>query len=105
MIKKMLFIIFPMLCSYMFAQQQVADSLHNKLATSKNTLEKLDTYISLANYYKQKSPVEGRKFLTLAKAIAIELKDTVHLFKIAEIEADIYYIIGDTEKEITVPYC
>jgi two-component sensor histidine kinase len=102
MIKKIVFIIFAMLCSYMFGQQQVADSLHNKLATSKSTSEKLDTYISLANYYKLKSHVEGRKFLTLAKAIAIQLKDTVHLFKIAEIEADIYYIIGDTEKEITV---
>jgi two-component sensor histidine kinase len=102
MIKKTLFIVFAMLCSYMFAQQQVADSLHNKLATSKNTSEKLDTYVSLANHYKHQSPVEGRKFLTLAKAIAIQLKDTVHLFKIAEIEADIYYIIGDTEKEITV---
>jgi two-component sensor histidine kinase len=102
MIKKIVFIIFAMLCSYMFGQQQVADSLHNKLATSKSTSEKLDIYISLANYYKLKSHVEGRKFLTLAKAIAIQLKDTVHLFKIAEIEADIYYIIGDTEKEITV---
>lgn len=86
----------------MFAQQQVADSLHNKLATSKNTSEKLNTYISLASHYKHQYPVEGKKFLNLAKVIAIQLKDTVHLFKIAEIEADIYYIIGDTEKEISV---
>ncbi|MFT6825504.1 MAG: hypothetical protein ACJAYD_000048, partial [Patiriisocius sp.] len=61
----------------MFAQQQVTDSLHNKLATSKNALEKLDSYISLARHHKHQSPIEGRKFLTLAKAIAIQLKDTV----------------------------
>lgn len=102
MIKKTLFIFFALLCSNMFAQQQVADSLHNKLATSKNTSEKLDTYISLASHYKHQYPIEGKKFLNLAKAIAIQLKDTVHLFKIAEIEADIYYILGDTEKEISV---
>ena len=102
LIKKTLFIFFALLFSNMYAQQQVADSLHNKLATSKNTSEKLDTYISLASHYKHQYPVEGKKFLNLAKAIAIKLKDTVRLFKIAEIEADIYYILGDTEKEISV---
>ena len=102
MVEKTLFIIFAMICSCMFAQQQVTDSLHNKLATSKNASEKLESYISLASQQKHQSPIEGKKLLTLAKAIAIQLKDTVHLFKIAEIEADIYYIIGDTEKEITV---
>ncbi|MDA9247295.1 tetratricopeptide repeat protein [Flavobacteriaceae bacterium] len=86
----------------MFAQQQVTDSLHNKLATSKNASEKLESYISLASQQKHQSPIEGKKLLTLAKAIAIQLKDTVHLFKIAEIEADIYYILGETEKEISV---
>ena len=102
MIKKTLFIFFALLCSNMFAQQQVADSLHNKLATSKNASEKLESYISLASQQKHQSPIEGKKLLTLAKAIAIQLKDTVHLFKIAEIEADIYYILGETEKEISV---
>ena len=102
MIKKTILIIFAMLCSCMFAQQQVTDSLHNTLATSKNASEKLDSYISLAKHYKHQSPIEGRRLLTLAKAIAVQLKDTIRLFKIAEIEADIYYIIGDTEKEITV---
>lgn len=102
MIKKTLFIFFALLCSNMFAQQQVTDSLHNKLATSKNASEKLESYISLASQQKHQSPIEGKKLLTLAKAIAIQLKDTVHLFKIAEIEADIYYILGETEKEISV---
>lgn len=102
MIKKTLFIFFALLCSNMFAQQQVADSLHNKLATSKNASEKLESYISLASQQKHQYPIEGKKLLTLAKAIAIQLKDTVHLFKIAEIEADIYYILGETEKEISV---
>jgi two-component sensor histidine kinase len=102
LIKKTLFIIFAMLCSCMFAQQQVTDSLHNKLATSKNASEKLDSYISLARHHEHQSPIEGRKFLTLAKAIATQLKDTIRLFKIAEAEASIYYIIGDTEKEISV---
>lgn len=102
MVEKTLFIIFAMICSCMFAQQQVTDSLHNKLATSKNASEKLESYISLASQQKHQSPIEGKKLLTLAKAIAIQLKDTVHLFKIAEIEADIYYILGETEKEISV---
>jgi two-component system, sensor histidine kinase PdtaS len=102
LIKKTLFIFFALLCSNMFAQQQVTDSLHNKLATSKNASEKLESYISLASQQKHQSPIEGKKLLTLAKAIAIQLKDTVHLFKIAEIEADIYYILGETEKEISV---
>jgi len=102
LVEKTLFIIFAMICSCMFAQQQVTDSLHNKLATSKNASEKLESYISLASQQKHQSPIEGKKLLTLAKAIAIQLKDTVHLFKIAEIEADIYYILGETEKEISV---
>lgn len=102
MIKKILFILFAMLCSYMFSQEQVADSLHNKLETSKNPSEKLDTYISLASYYKHQSPIKGRGFLKLAKGLASQIKDTVSLFKIAEIEAGIYYILGDLEKEITI---
>lgn len=102
MTKKILLIIFGMLCSCMFAQEQVADSLRNKLMADKNPSEKLDTYISLARYYKHQSPREGGEFLRLAKTIAIQLKDTTRLFRIAEIEAAIYYIVGDVEKEIVV---
>jgi len=102
MTKKILIIIFGTLCSCMFAQEQVADSLRNKLMVDKNPSEKLDTYISLARYYKHQSPIKGRGFLKLAKGLAIQIKDTVSLFKIAEIEASIYYILGDSEKEITI---
>lgn len=102
MSKKIILIIFGILCSCMFAQGQVADSLRNKLIAAKNPSEKLDTYISLARYYKHQSPIEGREFLALAKTIANQLQDTIRLFNIAEIEADIYYVLGDTEKEILV---
>jgi two-component sensor histidine kinase len=86
----------------MFAQEQVADSLRNKLIAAKSPSEKIDTYNSLATYYKHQSPIEGREFLALAKTIANQLQDTIRLFNIAEIEAGIYYVLGDTEKEILV---
>ena len=101
MIKKILFIFFSLLCSYMFSQELVADSLHNKLETSKNPSEKLVAYISLAEYYMHQIPNKGRDYLNSAKNLASQEKDTFNLFNIAEIEANIYYILGDSQKEIS----
>ena len=102
MVKKIIFLYLGLWCSYVSAQEQAVDSLFSRVATTKNATEKLDALISLADFYKNSVPNQAIDLVAQAKKIASQLNNTTQLIEIAKIEDEIYYFIGDYNRQMQV---